>query len=624
MMGKLKYLKMLKVFFSFVLILGLYTSAIADQYDDGLQAFEKGDHEAALRLLEPSATTGDLVAQLTKFQIYMDETSEFSDPEKGLAWLLAKAENGSPSFQYLAGLYEKNPENKMKWFTLAADQGYEDAQIEVKRINSEIEKTSKKASQFDVAFALISFCLGVFLLLILVLKNNILNKFFKKNGTLAGMAFGAIETATFFGFYETLLITEFISLKSNYFIEFGLLAILIIFFLTKAGHTLTISLFSISTTRVPTLIFLSFGATIYFYNLNIFLDEYVFRSYFWQHTFLKFIPFMLLFFIFWKVLSEVASIMVDDEQFNAGLRAANREDFEAAYFRFKPLAEKGDVEAQLFVAEALTLGLGVEKNHLKALKFLRNAEKKGQVDAYFLLGVIYGFGEILPKDITEAKKWYELGATSGNKYCQFNLGCLLIGDDDVVSDYEAAMELFLSLVDDEDLDVHLNLGICYLNADKPLQNYPAARKHLKRAAECTQDPSAQIILGGIYYEGLGTPVDYEQAFKWTLLASDQQVPLANALLGLMYLAGDGVPVDHEEAHRLLRLAVEHDEELGKEGLALLTESGFPDEYEKALQLQLQKHRKEYQGEANKSVSPETNIITFPGPRKLIGTKLNKK
>ena len=84
---------------------------------------------------------------------------------------------------------------------------------------------------------------------------------------------------------------------------------------------------------------------------------------------------MLLFFISWKVLSEVTSILIDDEQFNAGLCAANKEAFEVAYSRFKPLAEKGDVEAQLFVAEALTLGLGVEKNHHKALKLLTNVEK---------------------------------------------------------------------------------------------------------------------------------------------------------------------------------------------------------------------------------------------------------
>ena len=412
---------MTKFFLSLFLIIGLCCSTLADEYEDGLKAFEKGDHETALRLLKPSVAAGDIVAQLTKFQIYMDETSKFSDLEKGLAWLFAAAENGSPSIQYLAGLFEENPENKMKWFILAADQGDEDALIEVERINSELEKTSKRASQFDAAFVLISFCLGAILCIILVLKNNVLNRFFKKNGILAGATFGFVLTTTFFGFFQILMTMEFISLEYSFFIIFGLLVIFIIFFIsTKIGYTFAISLFSNSTTRAPTLIFLSFGAAIYFYNLNVFFFFFFVRSYFWQHTFLKFIPFMLLFFISWKVLSEVTSILIDDEQFNAGLCAANKEAFEVAYSRFKPLAEKGDVEAQLFVAEALTLGLGVEKNHHKALKLLKNAEKEGWTDAYFLLGIINGRGEILPQDITEAKKWYELGATSGDKYCQFN------------------------------------------------------------------------------------------------------------------------------------------------------------------------------------------------------------
>lgn len=56
-----------KVFLSVIFFLGLSISALADEYDDGLSAYEKGDYETAFRLLEPTAAAGRLSSQLMIF-----------------------------------------------------------------------------------------------------------------------------------------------------------------------------------------------------------------------------------------------------------------------------------------------------------------------------------------------------------------------------------------------------------------------------------------------------------------------------------------------------------------------------------------------------------------------------
>lgn len=549
----------------------------------------------------------------------MDESSKFSNPDKGLTWLRATARNGNPNIQYLAGVFAENYEDELKWFTLAADQGHEEAQIKVERITSENENFSKQTVWIYAIFGLISFGLCVILFSMLGIIKNGVNRFLKNNGYLEGAIVGVAFTTAYIEFSELFLSDDFFLSYLNYMILVGIMAILMAFYWIEIGRTLILRLLSITLIRVSTPILLSFGVIFFSFDLcNLLLDDYILRSNFLQNNLLKFIPFTLLFLIIWKFITDNISISIEVEQFNAGVRAANNEDFETSYYKFQPLAEGGDAEAQLLVGEYLTLGLGVDKNHLEAVKLLKNAARQGQEGAYFLLGLIYGNGEILPQDTIEAKKWYQLGADSDDKYSQYNLGCLYMASDGVAEDCEAAIGLLLPLAEQGDLDARLKVGVCYLTANEQMQDYPEAIKHFKIVAEGNQDPSAQTMLSYIYYEGLGTSVDYEQAAKWILLAANQHEPIAQATLGGMYWAGDGVPMDHEEAHRLFVLAAEQGEELGKVGLDLLIESGFPDKYEKELQLQLQlrKHRQEYRGEAMKSVSPETNIIQFPGPRKF--------
>ena len=58
------------------------------------------------------------------------------------------------------------------------------------------------------------------------------------------------------------------------------------------------------------------------------------------------------------------------------------------------------------------------------LDTVRQAADQGDANAQFNLGVMYDFGEGVPKDDAEAVEWYRLAAEQGYANAQFNLGLM--------------------------------------------------------------------------------------------------------------------------------------------------------------------------------------------------------
>ena len=103
---------------------------------------------------------------------------------------------------------------------------------------------------------------------------------------------------------------------------------------------------------------------------------------------------------------------------------------------YRPLAEQGDVEAQLILSRMYSEGLGVVKDDLKAIEWqaiaveggdaairrgfdlqlgnIRKDAEKGDATAQFKLGIIYNNGWGVPADIAEATEWYRKAAEQGH------------------------------------------------------------------------------------------------------------------------------------------------------------------------------------------------------------------
>ena len=86
------------------------------------------------------------------------------------------------------------------------------------------------------------------------------------------------------------------------------------------------------------------------------------------------------------------------------------------------LAEGGDRDAQVTLANRYLQGRGVQANHAEALKWYHRAAEQGDVTSQALLGSVYRYGDGVKKNYAEALRWLRKAAEQGDAGAQSNLG----------------------------------------------------------------------------------------------------------------------------------------------------------------------------------------------------------
>lgn len=93
-----------------------------------------------------------------------------------------------------------------------------------------------------------------------------------------------------------------------------------------------------------------------------------------------------------KILVALAMIFISNsvlaESFDDGVVAFIRGDGAEAYRIWKPLADKGDIEAQYHLGYMYQTGTGVDKDNDRALFWYNKAAKSGHGKAYILAKVV--------------------------------------------------------------------------------------------------------------------------------------------------------------------------------------------------------------------------------------------
>lgn len=119
--------------------------------------------------------------------------------------------------------------------------------------------------------------------------------------------------------------------------------------------------------------------------------------------------------IFVILLSIFLPISIMAAPLEEALSAAKRKDFEKAVRLIRPLAERGNPEAQYFLGEMYDQGLGVERDirgnrrdWSKAADWFEKAAAQGHAGAQHNLGVYHYYGWGVAKDEAAALKWLEL------------------------------------------------------------------------------------------------------------------------------------------------------------------------------------------------------------------------
>src|SRR5215831_2885336 len=123
----------------------------------------------------------------------------------------------------------------------------------------------------------------------------------------------------------------------------------------------------------------------------------------------------LLFVILVVTSAKVAAAGAIDEEANS---AYQRGDYAVAELLFRPLAEQGDLGAQLALSQMYFLGRGVPKDNAEGLKWVRKAAEHSGPRTQVGLGFLYEHGASAPQDYKEAMKWYRRAAEQGDAWGQ--------------------------------------------------------------------------------------------------------------------------------------------------------------------------------------------------------------
>ncbi len=108
--------------------------------------------------------------------------------------------------------------------------------------------------------------------------------------------------------------------------------------------------------------------------------------------------------------------------FAEGLAAAGRGDFATALKEWRPLAERGNADAQYMLGIMYRRGEGGTQDYEVAIEWFRLAAEQGNASAQSNLGAMYDQGLGITEDPNAAFKWFKLAAEQGNNYSLFILG----------------------------------------------------------------------------------------------------------------------------------------------------------------------------------------------------------
>lgn len=111
--------------------------------------------------------------------------------------------------------------------------------------------------------------------------------------------------------------------------------------------------------------------------------------------------------------------------FAEGLAAFDGGDFKGAFRAWRPLAEAGDAEAQIALAELYRYGQGVVANYTQAFIWYRRAAESGHPVAQLNLGEIYLKGQGVARDPVAAYVWLSRAAGQGRVWAEARRRALL-------------------------------------------------------------------------------------------------------------------------------------------------------------------------------------------------------
>ena len=114
-------------------------------------------------------------------------------------------------------------------------------------------------------------------------------------------------------------------------------------------------------------------------------------------------------------------------------------DFKTALTELRPLAAKGDPNAQFLLGMLYDAGKGVPQDQKTAASWYRKAAEQKHQIAQLFLGVMLFAGQGVKQDYKEAARWLRAPAESGSNEAQFYMGSMYAAGNGVKKDEAEAI-----------------------------------------------------------------------------------------------------------------------------------------------------------------------------------------
>jgi len=144
-----------------------------------------------------------------------------------------------------------------------------------------------------------------------------------------------------------------------------------------------------------------------------------------------------------------------------GYEALSRKDYVTAANEYRPLAERGDAEAQYRIGRMYEFGNGYPQDKAQGIAWIRKAAAQGHADAEQELGVIYATGDGAKQDNVQAVAWFRKAAEQGEATAQYNLGLLYAKGQGVARDYAQAVDWWRKSASQGNADAQFKLAVVY-------------------------------------------------------------------------------------------------------------------------------------------------------------------
>ncbi len=185
---------------------------------------------------------------------------------------------------------------------------------------------------------------------------------------------------------------------------------------------------------------------------------------------------------------------------NEGLDALRKGDFATAVKELRPLADRGDAEAQYRIGLMYENGKGYPPDKAQGIAWFRKAAAQNHAAAQTELAVIYATGDGAPQDNKLAVEWFQKGAANGNATAQYNLGLLYAKGQGIKLDNAQAIAWWRKSAAQGMTVAQFKLGVAYENGEGvgkdpvlALANYGiAARGGNKEYAQYRDDIARQL------------------------------------------------------------------------------------------------------------------------------------